>query len=230
MRLNEYFTYKTVFIYSKNDINFLPFFKDVTSEEELFTKENNYTNDNFDTLLYKKPRVLPVLKTKYGYFLKCDELDLEMIKTIIKENSKPECFAFGSHRVSDYYMFAYAKNSKIERYFSTDDSGVICEGTETIYEKNLENKFVMPPDDDICRVDESDILTCINNCVGFDIESDNDIEIEDCKLYEWCGVEPNVDDDIITKITDNLTSQNIKNASVIFAKDKKNKSILYKKR
>ena len=225
MKLNEFFSYKTQFIFAKNEINH-EFYKDITDQELNIPNIKDVSIDDLSKLYYQKPHLLVVLKTKYGSFIKCDFKDDEYLRDFITKNSEIFCAAFTSHRVSDSYTFGFAEKGEIKRYFSVEEGEVINEGLESIYEKDVEHKLKEPTEEElISYVDESDIMSIIKNCVGFDIEEE-DVEILDCRVYEWSGTEPNVPKDIVPKIFENLAKYNIKSASIQFGKSRKSKNII----
>lgn len=222
MVLGELLAYKSHFYFLKNDID-VKFYKDATKEFLGDVNLKNFSAEMLENVFENNPKLMVVVKTKYGNFVICDYKNVGYLKYFVVHNSSEFCAGFVSQRVSDMYVFSYAEKGQLKRFFSTIDGEVVSQGSASVYEKKV--KHQLAEEDGVSNVDEDDILTCINNCVGFDILK-KDVEILDVGFYLWEGVVSNVPSDVALKIYDNCVAQNIKKVSICFCKSNKSKNIL----
>lgn len=222
MVLGELLAYKSHFYFSKNDID-VKFYKDVTKEFLGDVNLKNFSAEMLDGVLENNPKLMVVVKTKYGNFVISNYKNANYLKYFVSHNSSEFCAGFVTQRVSDMYVFSFAEKGQLKRFFSIVDGEVVSQGNESVYEKNVTHKLTKT--DDISNVDEDDILVCINNCVGFDILKE-DVNILDIRFYLWEGVVDGISSDIPLKIYDNCVKQNVKKVSVCFCRCNRSKNIL----
>lgn len=233
MKLYEYFSYKTLFYFLKDDSIFKTrAFKENYAEDENGLPTKKYTKDLLDRLFndrFDNDNEMVVIKTKYGSFVyhKADEPDYA--KEMLEKFSKnAPCGVFGSYRTTDVYTFGIANNGRVERYVYTDEEDTVIEGRETEFEQTHPFKLLGEEEtkpEEVPYIDEEYVFEIAKWFAGFDIENE-DVKILDIKFYKPCPFNGNLTADIVSHITNNLNKAGTDCIGIMISYDRDYKSVI----
>ena len=233
MKLYEYFSYKTLFYFLKDDSIFkTTAFKESFAEDENGLPAKKYTPDLLKRLFedrFNYDDEMVVIKTKYGSFVYHKADEPEYTKQMLEKLSKTApCGVFGSYRTTDVYTFGIAKNGKVEKYVYTDNEDIINEGEETEFEKTHPFKLLGEEEtkpENVHYINEEYIFEIAKWFAGFDIENE-DVKILDIKVYKPCPFDGFISNDNVDKITKNLAKAGTDCIGIMISHNKEFKSIV----
>ena len=233
MNLCDYFSYKTLFYFLKDNSYFnTPAFKECFVEDSNGLPAKKYTKDILDRLFgerFDNDDEMVVIKTKYGSFVYHKANEPDYAKQMLKAFSKnAPCGVFGSYRTTDVYTFGFANNGKVERYIYTGDDDIISEGSKTEYEtthpfKLLGEEETMP--EEVDYIDEEYVFQIAKWFAGFDIET-QEVKILDIKIYKPCSFDGNIDASAPLKVAKNFKAAGIDSIGIMVSHDKSCKSVV----
>lgn len=237
MKIFELISYKTAYYFVSNTSNLnlsqYDLKENLLTQAETVYKEDDvgYLYNLFGDYLYPESNYILEIKTINGSFIFHKGDNHDYVKNFLKVNSKDApCAYFSSFRISDDYIFAYAKNGEIQRYICNSEEGSFIEGNITEAERKCGLNYSMDEDDCFITpyVHEDDIVNIAKQIIPFDIEKD--IKILAINLYQKNknkiaytdkNITTTLSPEIILNIHNNLKKQDRISAGISVLKKKK---------
>ena len=138
MKIFELISYKTCYYYLKDtsnlDLSDYIYKGDGLDEilEDYDENDAGHLYDAFSNSIYGENKDIIEIKTNQGSIIFHKGDDHNYIKRFLETNSQnAPCAFFASFRTSDDYIYAYAKEGKIERFMCNSEEGCYLEGEKT---------------------------------------------------------------------------------------------------